>query len=164
MIVSTNINEYTIEKLKAENKKRVEIDIFPSGTIMAPVFFEDIKLDIKSKFTVLDGKLTIKDSNQFYDFGFKLYDNSDGPDAIPKMMQGFNSFIQSFEKTGMQFYDVGIFSCTDKILFDLGYVGKMVKAAGMDKNEYGDVSVISYNYAETLITKDSQEYEDLMKI
>ena len=164
MIVSTNINEYTIEKLKAENKRRVDIDIFPSGTIMAPVFFEDIRLDDKSKFTVVDGKLCMKGSGQFYDFGFKLYDNSDGPDAIPEMMTGFNSFIQSFEKTGMQFYDVGIFTCTDKILFDLGYLGKMVKAAGIEKDEQGIISVFSYNYAETLITKDSQEYEDLMMV
>lgn len=159
MKIITNINQYTIDRLVAENKSRTEREVFPAGSITVPVFFDNPIPDPNSHFSVIDGKVAIR-GKQAIDFGFRLYSDVDGPNIIPSMVKEFNGFIDSFRINRMHIIDNGIFLCIDKILFDLGYLGKMVKAEGIDKNENGNVSVFSINYAETLITTDSFEYEE----
>lgn len=158
MKIITQIDQYSIDKIVSENKRRTEKQIFPTGAVLVPVMFTDI-VTVRDNyfFKVENGTLIVAANDKRIDFGFKLYGRSDGPDAVAEMISGFNSFIDGIRENRMSIDD-SIFHCVDKILFELGYAGKMVLAEGVETDSRGQVSIFSINYAETLITKEDHEY------
>lgn len=137
-------------------------DIFATGPVTVPVFFQDIEIPKDSFFNVAQaselGSIGIRGYNQKINFLFKLYTRRDGPNVATEMISSFNHFIDGHRERSFQI-DNSLFTCIDKVLFDLGYVGKVVKAEGIEKHENGNTMIYSINYAENLITKDDYEYK-----
>jgi hypothetical protein len=162
MKIFTVIDKFTTDKLIKENKRRTESQIFPTGPIEVPVMFLDIPSKENAFFTVVDGKIAMRTSNKKIDFGLEFYTKNDGPEAITDMLATLNGFFHKITKVPLYNFrfEHSLFTCIDKILFDLGYVGKIVKAEGIEQDEKGERRIYSINYAENLITKDDWVYNE----
>jgi hypothetical protein len=163
MKIFTKVDQFTIKKLIAENKKRVEREIFPTGGVIVPVIFSKQDYNPKLPFTVVDDNVKLQNRETKINFGFKKYDSRHDPEVIPEMMQDFNRFVDNLREQHMT-VDPSLFLCVDKILLDLGYAGKIVKAEGVETDSKGNVSVYSINYCENLISTHDDVFHEYMYI